>query len=511
MTAWWTNLALRSKGLIVIAIPCAILLGVIVAVYAVDVAERRADAVVAHSTQVRTGIERTLALMDRAETSVRSFLIVPRREFLADYATVRQQVLDALEELAGLLARDEAQIARLESVESLVVDRLKALDIVGRIPDPDGRFRERSVRTGQAVLESLRGTLGLMQQDAEQVLAAQTAAAERQAALMGWLLLLSGATGVGGGVFAAILFTAGLGDRMRRLGDAARDISHGAYDTRLPAAADEIGVLAERLREAAIRLDEREQQLRSARDEADMANRAKGEFLSRMSHGLRTPLHAILGFGQSLQVGRLDATGVESVDQIMRSGRHLLRLINEVLEVSRIDAGTLSLSPESVHAADVVREAVSTVLPLAARNGVALLVHDGDFAGIYVRADRQCLTQVLVNLLSNAVRGNRQNGRVDVTSATGHQVFRIAVHDTGAGIPPADLDRAFEPFECLAGGSIRVETTGLELYIARGLAIAMGGAMRVESQAEQGSVFSVELPLAARPGAAPTDLTERAS
>jgi signal transduction histidine kinase len=494
MTAWWTNLALRSKGLIVIAIPCVILLGVIVAVYAVDVAESRADAVVAHGSQVRTSIERALALMDRAETSVRSYLIVPRREFLDDYARARQQILDTFEQLGTLLERDEVQSARLRSVDALVVDRLKALDVVGRMPDPDGRFRERSVRTGQAVLESLRATLGLMQEDAEAVLAAQTAAAERQAAMMGWLLLLSGATGIGGGIVAAILFTSGLGDRMRRLGDAARDIRQGTYDTRLPDADDEVGLLAAQLREAAVHLAARERQLRRAHDDAAAANRAKRDFLLRLSQELRA---------------RLNASGVESADQLVAAGHHLLRLVNDVLDAARIEAGTLNLSRGPVPVAAVVQDAVAQVAPLAAAQRVAVSVRDDDFKGVHVRADRQALVQVVANLLSHAVRYSRPDGRVDVTSALGATTFRLAVHDMGLGIARADLDRVFEPFEPSGAESAAIPATGLELHIARGLVAAMEGRLTAESQPGQGSVLTLELALE-RPESAVTSM-ERAS
>jgi signal transduction histidine kinase/CheY-like chemotaxis protein len=234
--------------------------------------------------------------------------------------------------------------------------------------------------------------------------------------------------------------------------------------------------------------------LKIARLEAERANRAKSEFLSRMSHDLRTPLNAILGFAQLLDAAGLGEDGQESVDQILRGGKHLLELINEVLDIARIEAGHLSLSPEPIRALEVVQQIVELVRPLASRRGIVTEVVVPESGDVIVAADRQRLNQILMNLVSNALKYNRPNGRVTIAfvpAAAGR--VRIAVTDTGAGIPPAKLSLLFQPFERLGAEQTDVEGTGLGLAVARGLAEAMGGSLGVESRVDAGTTFWIEL------------------
>jgi PAS domain S-box-containing protein len=236
--------------------------------------------------------------------------------------------------------------------------------------------------------------------------------------------------------------------------------------------------------------------LRVARLEAERANRAKSDFLSRMSHDLRTPLNAILGFAQLLEAEVTTEEKKDSVRHILRGGQHLLSLINEVLDIARIEAGHLSLSLEPVDAPDTVRLVADLVRPLADQRGISLVIDAPRTHDLVVRADRQRLTQVLLNLLSNAVKYNRPGGRITVTLETvdGGRL-RINVTDTGAGLPPAKLAMLFQPFERLGAEQTSVEGTGLGLALSRGLAEAMGGSLGVTSEIDRGSTFWLELAL----------------
>jgi len=241
-----------------------------------------------------------------------------------------------------------------------------------------------------------------------------------------------------------------------------------------------------------------EEAIRVAKEYAVRANRAKDEFLSRMSHELRTPLNAVLGFAQILEMEEIGPDQRESVQQILKGGRHLLNLIDEVLDISRIATGRLSLSPEPVSLTEILRETVDLIQPLGADRGIRLRWEDAN--ALHVLADRQRLKQVMLNLLSNAVKYNRQGGEVAVTweKATGGRL-RVKVTDTGPGIPEADIDRVFEAFERLGAEASGVEGTGLGLALSRGLVEAMEGTIDVESEVGVGSVFVVELPLAEPP------------
>jgi PAS domain S-box-containing protein len=239
------------------------------------------------------------------------------------------------------------------------------------------------------------------------------------------------------------------------------------------------------------------QALEKAEAEAARANRAKSEFLSRMSHELRTPLNSILGFGQLLELGPTAPDQQESVALILRAGRHLLNLINEMLDISRIEAGGLRLSLEPVSVGEALRAALDLVRPLAQDQGIAL-AGDMPVDDRHVLADHQRLQQVLLNLLSNAVKYNRPGGRVVVSCGEVEPGrFRISVSDTGAGLTAAQLGRLFTPFDRLGAEGRGVEGTGLGLALSRHLIQAMGGVVHVESTPGEGSTFSVVLPLAA--------------
>jgi PAS domain S-box-containing protein len=248
------------------------------------------------------------------------------------------------------------------------------------------------------------------------------------------------------------------------------------------------------------KLIERERRLEEARVEAERANRAKSEFLSRMSHELRTPLNAILGFGQLLEMDELSEEQREAVQQIQKGGRHLLDLINEVLDIARIEAGRMSLSLEPVGVNSIVHDGLALVRPLAEERDVRIELGplaDGD---PYVFADRQRLQQTFLNLLSNAVKYNRDPGTVRIsTRSVGDERLCIDVSDDGVGIPPEKLHRLFVPFERLGVEHSGVEGTGLGLALSRHLVEVMGGDLRVESTPGRGSTFTVELSVAAAP------------
>jgi two-component system sensor histidine kinase/response regulator len=240
--------------------------------------------------------------------------------------------------------------------------------------------------------------------------------------------------------------------------------------------------------------------LREAKEEADRANRAKSEFLSRMSHELRTPLNAILGFGQLLDRQNPTEQQRSRVQHIISAGRHLLNLINEVLDISRIEAGHLQLSVEPVAVAVVLEEALDLMRPLAADRSMELSVDARLESDLHVLADGQRLKQVLLNLLTNAVKYTAIGGRVEVSVDTSDPTrLRVVVTDTGTGIAPEKLSRLFTPFDRLGLELSGVEGTGLGLALCQRLMHAMGGEIGVDSRVGKGSAFWIELPAATSP------------
>ena len=235
-----------------------------------------------------------------------------------------------------------------------------------------------------------------------------------------------------------------------------------------------------------------------AQAEAERANLAKSEFLSRMSHELRTPLNAILGFGQLLEMGNLARRESESVAHILKGGKHLLGLINEVLDIARIESGKIELTFEAVAVAEVFDEAAALIQPLAAQRHVHVGRCTGAACSGMLWADRQRLKQVVLNLLSNAVKYNRDRGTVQLTCEAAKQAgwLRLSVSDTGPGIAPADVDKLFTPFERLGAERTTVEGTGIGLALSKRLVEAMGGTIGADSTQGRGSTFYLELPVA---------------
>jgi two-component system, sensor histidine kinase and response regulator len=243
-----------------------------------------------------------------------------------------------------------------------------------------------------------------------------------------------------------------------------------------------------------------EKALREAKEDADRANCAKSDFLSRMSHELRTPLNAILGFGQLLETQSPTEMQRTRVQHIIAAGRHLLDLINEILDISRIEAGRLQLSIEPVCVADAVREAFDLMRPSAMEHETTLSVPARPDESIYVMADRQRFKQVLLNLLTNAVKYTPCGGKVTISfELSASDSARIIVTDTGPGIPSEKIARLFTPFDRLGAEQSAVEGTGLGLALSQRLIHAMRGLIGVDSTPGQGSTFWVELPRAKSP------------
>ena len=240
-----------------------------------------------------------------------------------------------------------------------------------------------------------------------------------------------------------------------------------------------------------------------AREAAEVANRAKSDFLSRMSHELRTPLNAMLGFAQLLEIDRRHPlTPIQRpwVGQIQQAGWHLLEMINDVLDLSRIESGNLRLETTSLDLAEMVRSTIALVASEAERRGIHIseeLAAPGTSA---VRGDATRVKQILTNLLSNAVKYNIDNGRVHVASRlAAPDVVEISVTDTGMGMTPAQMEELFRPFNRLGRERTALQGTGIGLVISRRLAEVMGGSIRVKSVPGEGSSFILKLPKAVDP------------
>jgi PAS domain S-box-containing protein len=235
-----------------------------------------------------------------------------------------------------------------------------------------------------------------------------------------------------------------------------------------------------------------EQALVIAKNDAERANRAKSEFLSRMSHELRTPMNAILGFAQILELDPLKPDQLDSVHEIHRAGDHLLELINELLDLSRIESGKMSIFLQPVSVKSAIAGATQIIQPLLKANGITLLNHCNDQATVL--ADTTRLKQVLLNLLSNAAKYSLRDGQVLISCRPlDDNRLRISVADTGPGIPAEKLASLFTPFERLGAEFSSIDGVGIGLSLAKQLTELMGGALDLDSTPGKGSTFWIDL------------------
>ncbi|MFZ4457132.1 MAG: PAS domain S-box protein [Bacteroidales bacterium] len=244
-----------------------------------------------------------------------------------------------------------------------------------------------------------------------------------------------------------------------------------------------------------------EEESRDARMEAEKANLAKSEFLSRMSHELRTPMNSILGFAQLLELSNLNTGQQKGVSHILKSGKHLLDLINEVLDISRIEAGRLSFDYETLDVRTLVQETIESIRPLAVENLITLKNEIGNESLIEISSDKQRLRQILLNLLNNAVKYNRKKGSVTIQVVVKNQqnpklsTIKFSVIDTGLGLSEENQQKLFTPFERAGADKSSSEGTGLGLSIVKKLVEAMNGKIGLQSKVGVGSTFWFELPI----------------
>ena len=234
-----------------------------------------------------------------------------------------------------------------------------------------------------------------------------------------------------------------------------------------------------------------------ARTRAEDANHAKSEFLSRVSHELRTPLNAILGFGQLLEMSDVDEQQRRNLGHVRRGGEHLLDLINDLIDLSKIDSGERHMSLEPIEIGVIIAQTTDLVSPIATARGITVTVHQAD-PRIWAHADLQHLKQVLLNVLSNAIKYNHDQGHVDVRverAPSGR--IQVAIQDDGSGIAPELMERLFTPFDRLGAERTTVEGSGLGLALTKGFVEAMGGAIRIDSEPSLGTTCTIELDEAA--------------
>ncbi|HEX3947379.1 MAG TPA: ATP-binding protein, partial [Acidimicrobiales bacterium] len=496
MARRWGDTRLWVKGLLVLALPvlCLLAMGIanLIVGHKLDDLSRTTTA----TTTSVADVDRALQLVLDAETGVRGYAATGNPVFLQPYDRAVRELayLDAPgHTIDGLDPAESDELRQLGTEDFVALGRIKAGIADGSL---QGAALEAELLKGNAYSDRIRAVVGEAQTTQREELAdqqQQVDAAQDAARIINVVGLV---VGILAGLLAMLILLRGVLWRVARVG---RNVDHFLAGTPMELGdgptRDEIGHLEVVLLGAAELLAQRERDLQAARDEAVTATRAKDHFLGRMSHELRTPLTAILGFGQLLQMEDLGDEDADCVDHIVSAGQHLLALIQDLLDISRIETDHLSLSLEPILLDELVADSVALLGPQAAEHQVTV-EHGGLGPGV-VQADRQRLKQILLNLLSNAIKYNRPGGSVVVAWEPGPgTTVALTVRDTGMGILAENVSRLFQPFDRLGAESSEVEGTGVGLSLSRALAEAMGGTITAESEQGVGSAFTVTLPSA---------------
>lgn len=485
---WW-DASLRRKLFVAVALPLAWLLpaGVLAAV----IQDRQADLRLEiradnEALAALRGVE--LGLVD-AETGMRGYLATGDPDLLEPYEASAAALDGSRADLRDALVDDDRAV-ELERDASRALAAVRSL--VDAAPAP-GAVRTAAVIAAKDRMDEARAAVQELEAQVRAQLVDHRAEADaltRRAELVAVSGILVGAVA---GLASVLLITNGITRRVTAVERNARRLARGEPLEATPPSCDELGRMTDELLRTSMLLERRAQDMARSRDDALRATRAKDQFLSRMSHELRTPLTSILGFGQLLQMEDLRPDDRAAVDQIVRSGQHLLGLINEVLDIARIESGHLSLSLEPVDLGAVVADCLTVMGPQAETAGVRLHQEGGGRA----MADQQRVKQVVLNLVSNAIKYNAAEMRVNVVvEDRPGGTTRISVTDTGMGIGTAARAKLFEPFERLGADATGIEGTGVGLALSRTLVEAMGGTIGVESERGRGSTFWVDLPTA---------------
>ncbi len=481
--------------MIVLAVPLIALISITSSSLILLQSERQARRVATAADNLGSTATQVLADAVNAETGMRGYAATGDPLFLDTYdASLGRLARDlsafhaaaAAEGVAGAAARADSTLAmalaELGQMRSAVSEGIQVTAL-------------RSQFVAEKVtMDSLRRQIADLADGPNASLAARRAAIDRLEYAINTVIICGLAVGALAGVTGGVLFTSGISRRIAGAASNADRLGAGEDLEPTRGARDEIGRLTDSLARAKGILESRTTELTAARDVALKATQAKNAFLSSTSHELRTPLNAVLGFTQLLQLSDLSQEDRDSVERILGAGRHLLLLINELIDIARIESGEFSLSVEPVEVQPLVEETCQLMAPIAAARSITI----GQYClhpGLAVRADRLRLRQVLVNLVSNAIKYNRQGGAVSITyQADGADKATVVVTDTGPGISAANLERIFIPFERLGAEQTAVEGTGIGLPLARAFAEAMNGQLTASSVNGAGSTFTITLP-----------------
>lgn len=488
ISQYWRDLPLATKGIVVIMLPLAVLLASLSSLYSLEKQLSNLENQLKLALQNQRDIETVHTHLLQASTGVRDYLLTGDKLFLKNFYIAKKQLPTLLLELEVQLESDHEK-ARIDNIRLLVEENLKRLDILSQYEsDVASENLIQQFKLQVSNMEKLKTEIeGLKQQEARLVSEdQQKIKVQRQRNIR--ITLLAAFSGILGSIFAVWIFSGTIVKRVKLLRDSAAHLAK-AEALELPSRSkDELGQLSEELDHASKLLAKNIYDTTLARKEAEQASREKSMFLSRTSHELRTPLNAILGFAQLLEAELENDKHKENVNMIRGAGEHLLKLIDEVLDIARIESGVVKLTLQPTAIDDLMAEAIQYIAPLGKIRDIQ--IKQSIQPNLVALAERQKLLQVVLNLLSNALKYGPFNSTVHVAAYQQNATIIIEVLDEGAGIPEVLKARLFTAFDRLGAEHSKTEGTGLGLALSKQIILAMQGSIHV---ANDKSLFWIEL------------------
>lgn len=489
----WQDLPLGIKGLMLNALPLTVLLASLGSLYFKEQQAAFLEDKLRSNIQTQRDIQAVHTQLVEASTAVRDYLLTGNKAFLNIYLLANQKLPEILLKLEQKL-EDAEQQAHIQKITPLVKENLADLKILAEKNISKEKLQDveliNKFDSQSKTLSTLREEIEAMSAREAILVALEQAQVnnERQNNLD--FTMIAAITGILGSLMGAWIFSNTIVRRVRQIRDSAAHLARGEPLALPSISRDELGQLTEELDHASQLLAKSAGDAHLARIEAEEASQAKSSFLSRTSHELRTPLNAILGFAQILENDLPEGRQKNSASLISGAGKHLLKLINEVLDIARIESGDIAMNFSHFNLADLLDETTNYIRPLGKIRDIEIetrYTHD-----ILIRSDRQKLMQVILNLLSNALKYGPENSVVQLRAFSYPEKIVIEVEDSGSGIHLSRRAGLFTPFDRLGAERTKTEGTGLGLALSKQIMDAMGGTIEV---AEDKSLFSVSLPI----------------
>ena len=486
----WQNLPLGFKGVIVIALPLAILLASLTSLFMRELESTKLENQLKRALQNQRDIQTVHTQLLEASTGVRDFLLTGDKHFLGIFFEAEKKLPKIITTLEERLENDE-QKERLSKILPLVTQNLADLKVLSNHETATASDQLIAQFKSQvATLDKLREEIEALNNE-EALLAEQDQQEiflQRQQNIT--VTLIAAIAGIIGSLMAVWIFSRTIVKRVRLLRDNAGHLARAEALDIASSSKDELGQLSDELEQASQLLAKNISDALEARHEAEEASASKSMFLSRTSHELRTPLNAILGFTQLLEQDLPPGKQRDSASLIRGAGQHLLKLINEVLEIARIESGETSLELTAIPINDLLEEATHYISPIGKIRDIEIKCNIAP--NLWAKANRQKLLQVILNLLSNALKYGPVSSSVALNAYSKQDRIVIEVQDSGPGIPAQLRERLFTPFERLGAENTKIEGTGLGLALSKQIMIAMNGKIDV---AKDKSLFWIEIPV----------------